>query len=61
MLVALETAADVSDLGLFPGWRLHQLKGDWAGFWSLTVTHNWRIVFRFESGEAIDVDLIDDH
>ena len=44
-----------------PGWRLHRLKGDLAGFWSVRVIGNWRIVFRFENGEAIDVDLVDYH
>ena len=44
-----------------PGYRLHPLKGDRAGHWSVTVSGNWRIVFRFEGGHASDVDLIDDH
>ncbi len=44
-----------------PGWRLHQLKGDLAGFWSVRITGNWRIVFRFVNGEPIDVDLVDYH
>ena len=44
-----------------PGFRLHPLKGDRAGQWSVRVTGNWRVVFRFEDGEAVDVDLIDCH
>ena len=44
-----------------PGFRLHPLKGDRAGQWSVRVTGNWRVVFRFEDGEAVDVDLIDYH
>ena len=44
-----------------PGFRLHPLKGDRAGQWSARVTGNWRVVFRFEDGEAVDVDLIDCH
>ena len=44
-----------------PGWGLHRLRGDLAGFWSVRVTGNWRIVFRFEKGEATDVDLVDYH
>ena len=43
---------------LFP---LHPLKGDRAGQWSVRVSGNWRVVFRFEDGEAVDVDLIDYH
>ena len=44
-----------------PGLRLHPLKGDRAGQWSVSVTGNWRIVFRFADGEAVDVDLVDYH
>ncbi|MDE0377853.1 MAG: type II toxin-antitoxin system RelE/ParE family toxin [Rhodospirillales bacterium] len=44
-----------------PGCRLHPLKGDRAGQWSVRVSGNWRVVFRFEDGEAVDVDLIDYH
>jgi len=45
----------------FPGWRLHSLKGDRARLWSVRVSGNWRIVFRFDGSEAVDVDLIDYH
>ena len=44
-----------------PGFRLHPLKGDRAGQWSVRVSGNWRVVFRFEGGEAVDVDLVDYH
>ena len=44
-----------------PGFRLHPLKGDRAGQWSVRVSGNWRVVFRFEAGEAVDVDLVDYH
>ena len=44
-----------------PGFRLHPLKGDLAGFWSVTVSGNWRVVFHFEGGHAGDVDLVDYH
>ena len=44
-----------------PGFRLHSLKGDRAGQWSVRVSGNWRVVFRFKDGEAVDVDLIDYH
>ena len=43
----------------FPGLRLHQLSGDLKGFWSVTVSANWRIIFRFQDAEVVDVDLID--
>jgi len=44
-----------------PGYRLHSLKGDLKGFWSVTVRANWRIMFRFEGTDAFDVELIDYH
>ncbi|MCY4485322.1 MAG: type II toxin-antitoxin system RelE/ParE family toxin [Spirochaetaceae bacterium] len=44
-----------------PGFRLHPLKGDRAGEWSVRVSGNWRVVFRFEGGEVVDVDLVDYH
>ena len=42
-----------------PGFRLHPLKGDLAGFWAVTVRANRRIVFRFEDGHAVEVDYLD--
>jgi toxin HigB-1 len=44
-----------------PGYRLHALKGDLVGYWSVTVRANWRIVFRFETTDAFDVELTDYH
>ena len=43
LLFALETAQDLGQVGRFPGWQVHPLKGDLKGFWSLTVTGNWRL------------------
>jgi toxin HigB-1 len=60
ILSALEEAGTIDDLDQ-PSFRLHQLKGDLKGFWSVTVRANWRIVFRFEGDKAFDVDLIDYH
>jgi len=60
-LFALDAASEVEYLELLPGWRLHQLKGELKGVWSISVSANWRIVFRFEDGDALDVDLIDYH
>ncbi|MGF1474686.1 MAG: type II toxin-antitoxin system RelE/ParE family toxin [Geminicoccaceae bacterium] len=61
MLTLLDQAEEPEDIDLFPGWRLHRLKGDLKGFWSLTVTGNWRFVFRMQGGNAFDVDLLDYH
>jgi proteic killer suppression protein len=44
-----------------PGYRLHQLKGNRIGTWSVTVSGNWRATFRFEGEDAFDVDLEDYH
>lgn len=60
ILARLNEAVTVQDMGL-PGYTLHPLKGNLAGFWSVSVSGNWRIVFRFENGTAYDVDLIDYH
>ena len=63
LLLALETALTLEQVGRFPGWKLHPLKGDMKGYWSLTVTGNWRIVFRYyePTNTANDIDLIDYH
>ena len=44
-----------------PGLRLHSLTGGRSGQWSVRVSGNWRIVFRFEDAEAVDIDLVDYH
>ena len=63
LLFAIETAASLDDLAVFPGWRLHPLKGDLDGFWSLTVTGNWRLIFQYDAktNTAAILDLIDYH
>ena len=49
------------DLMPFPGLACHPLKGDLAGFWSVKVNKNYRIVFRFEDGNVSEIDYIDYH
>ncbi len=63
LLFALGTAETLEQLRRFPGWKLHPLKGDLKGSWSLTVTGNWRLVFRYDeqTNTASDIDLIDYH
>ena len=60
IVTVLDGAVTPQALNL-PGYRLHPLKGDLQGFWSVTVRANWRIVFRFEGTDAFDVELIDYH
>ena len=57
ILARLDDAVAPSDMSL-PGFGLHPLKGDLAGYWAVRVSGNWRIVFRFDDGDAKDVDLI---
>lgn len=61
MLFALDSAEVVDEVETVPGWRLHPLKGNLKGHWSLSVSGNWRPIFRFEGGDAYDLDLIDYH
>lgn len=60
-ILARLDSADSSQALNLPGYRLHPLKGDLKGFWSVTVRANWRIIFRFEGVDAFDVELIDYH
>jgi proteic killer suppression protein len=60
ILALLETAETVNDMDV-PGLRLHELKGEFKGFYSVSVSGNWRVIFRFVDGNAEDVDLIDYH
>lgn len=60
ILALLNDAHQLNDLDA-PALRLHQLKGDLEGFWSVTVQANWRVVFRFEDGNAYVVDYLDYH
>ncbi len=63
LLFALETADKLDQVGRFPGWKLCPLKGDLEGFWSLTVTGNWRLIFQYEqeTDTATSIDLVDYH
>ena len=59
-LADLESAVRPSDVDL-PGYRLHPLKGDLRGLWSISISGNWRITFRFEDEDVYDVNLVDYH
>jgi toxin HigB-1 len=60
ILDRLDASISPSDMNL-PGYRLHELKGQDAGTWSVTVTANWRITFKFEGQNASSVDYQDYH
>lgn len=60
ILTLLDSAKKVSDLD-FPSSHLHALKGDLAGYWAVIVKTNWRIIFKFEDGDAYLVDHLDYH
>lgn len=60
-ILSVLDAADLIEEADIPGYRLHLLSGDRQGYWSIKVTGNWRITFRFEDGRAEDVNLEDYH
>lgn len=60
ILAVLDAASTALGLAA-PGNRLHELQGEQAGVWSITVSGNWRITFRFADGNAQDIDLVDYH
>ena len=60
VLARLHAATSARDMDL-PGLRLHPLKGQRAGFFSVSISGNWRVVFRFDGTDAIDVDYLDYH
>lgn len=57
----LDLATSVNDLKVPPSNRLHKLQGDRAGQYSISVNDQWRICFRFEAGDAYDVEITDYH
>jgi toxin HigB-1 len=59
-LGVLSTASSPAQMDI-GGARLHPLKGDLKGFWSVSISGNWRLVFRFDGENATDVDFIDYH
>ena len=60
ILARLDAAGAAADMDL-PGFRLHPLKGEFKGLWAVSVRANWRVIFRFAGGDALDVDYADYH
>jgi proteic killer suppression protein len=61
MLAVLEFADDLSQVKTVPGWKLHPLKGNRKGEYSLTVTGNWRLTFRLEGRTISELNFEDYH
>ena len=57
----VDLATSLDDLRVPPGNRLHGLKGDREGQYSISINERWRICFRFENGDAYDVEVCDYH
>jgi proteic killer suppression protein len=60
ILARLDAAHSAVDMDL-PGFRMHPLKGEMRGSWSVTVRANWRVTFRFADHDVFDVDYLDYH
>ncbi len=60
-LTQLNAAMSIDDLRFPPSNRLEALKGDRKGQWSIRINEQWRVCFRFEDGDAFDVEIIDYH
>lgn len=60
ILALLDSATNVADMNA-PGLRLHTLRGSLQGFYAVTMSGNWRVIFRFEDTDALDVDYLDYH
>jgi proteic killer suppression protein len=62
ILEVIDSAQQVpQDFEAFRNWNLHQLSVTLAGFWSIKVNKNYRIIFRYEGQHAYDVDYVDYH
>lgn len=59
-LARLNQAKNPADMNV-PGWRLHPLKGRRNSQWAVSVSGNWRLIFRFHDGDAFDIDYEDYH
>lgn len=60
ILTLLNAAAEITDTN-FPGSNLHQLKGEYKEYWSISISGNWRIIFQFRDGDIYNIDYLDYH
>ena len=61
ILAALEFADNLAQIATMPGWKLHPLKGDRKGDYSISVTGNWRITFTLDGNSITNIDFEDYH
>lgn len=59
-LAVINEAQRIEEINV-PGFKLHQLHGDYAGFHAVKITGNWRVIFRFVDSDAFDLDHLDYH
>ena len=60
ILARLDASQSPEDMSL-PGLKLHPLRGEFEGFLAVSVSGNWRVIFRFEDNNAVDVNYLDYH
>lgn len=60
-LRAVNRAEDIFYLRIPPSNRLEKLSGQLCGFWAIRINRQWRIIFRFEDGNAYDARICDYH
>lgn len=60
-LAYLHDAAELNDLKVPPGNRLEKLKGNYAGLYSIRINDQWRVVFKWIDGNALEVSIVDYH
>jgi len=60
LLTALDTAVKIIDMDI-PGFNLHRLRGKRKDIWSILISGNWRLTFRFENGNVLTLDYEDYH
>lgn len=60
-LTQLDSAFQIEDLRVPPSNQLEKLSGDRNGRWSIRINGQWRVCFRFEGGDAFDVEIVDYH
>lgn len=57
----INNAINIADLRIPPANRLEKLSGNWKNFYSIRINDQWRIVFRWNNGNAFEVEIIDYH